>query len=281
MKIIKNIISAQKLFKRLKQNGRTIGFVPTMGYLHEGHLSLARQAKKDNNKCVLSIFVNPLQFGPKEDLKKYPRNLKRDFALARQAKVDYIFYPDAAEMYPKNYQTFIEVEELKDVLCGKSRPGHFKGVATVVAKLLNIVQPQIVYLGQKDAQQAVIIKKMIKDLNMDIQLKIMPIVREKSGLAMSSRNTYLSAKELLDASILYKSLQKAKKLIRLHERNPTAIKKCIVDNIGGKAKVEYIEVVDANTLMSRSKIKGQILIALAAKVGKVRLIDNIVIKNYK
>ena len=212
MKILKTINSTRKYITSLKKQSKTIGFVPTMGYLHEGHLSLVRQAKKDCDIVVVSIFVNPLQFGHKEDFKKYPRDIKRDCQILEKEGVDVLFYPEAQDMY-KDEVSFVDVGRLGNILCGKTRPGHFRGVATVVNKLFNIVQPDISYFGQKDGQQLVIIKKMVRDLNISVKIKGMPIIRERSGLAMSSRNSYLTDKEKKDAQVLYKSLKLAKALI--------------------------------------------------------------------
>lgn len=279
MRLIKSIKSMQNLSGGLKKKGKSIGFVPTMGYLHEGHLSLARQAKKDRDMVVMSIYVNPLQFGPKEDFRYYPRDLKRDMHLARSAGVDIIFVPENKEMYPKDYVTYVNVDKLTEGLCGKSRPGHFKGVTTVVTKLLNIILPDIAYFGQKDAQQARIIEKMVEDLNMDIKIKVMPIVREPDGLAMSSRNVYLSKEERREASGLYHTLKIAKNEIAQGKRSSREIIAGIKKRLAKcrRARVDYIGVVDARTLKPVEKIKGKVLIALAAWFGKTRLIDNIIV----
>src|SRR3989338_4091671 len=213
MKLISNLKQLSFEVKKIKKENKTIGLVPTMGYLHEGHLSLMRQAKRDCHISLVSIFVNPTQFGPKEDYKKYPRNLKRDLTLARSAGVDIVFSPSAEEIYPENYRTYVNVEKLTDGLCGASRPGHFRGVATIVTKLFNLVRPDIAYFGQKDAQQARVIEKMAEDLNTGIKIKVMPIVREAAGLAMSSRNVYLNKEERKEAIVLYQSLKLAKKMI--------------------------------------------------------------------
>ncbi|NQU18706.1 pantoate--beta-alanine ligase, partial [bacterium] len=213
MRIISNPIFLQKEVVRLKRKGKTIGFVPTMGYFHEGHLSLIRKARCECDVVVVSIFVNPLQFGPREDLKEYPRNLNKDISLCRRY-TDILFFPGAKTMYPQDFLTSVEVKNLGNILCGSSRPGHFKGVITVVNKLFNIVTPDMAYFGQKDAQQATIIKKMVRDLNMPIKINVLPIVREYDGLAMSSRNTYLSVKKRKDALVLYRSLMLARDLTR-------------------------------------------------------------------
>lgn len=273
---------------RLKKQGKTIGFVPTMGYLHEGHLSLAKQAKKDTDIVVMSIFVNPAQFGPKEDFKKYPRDFARDCRLAKSAGVDVIFYPTAKAMYPKGYQTYVEVFELSKYsshhihvagLCGASRPGHFKGVTTVVAKLFNIVKPDTAYFGQKDAQQAIIIKRMVEDLNMDLKVRVMPIIREADGLAASSRNVYLSPTERKEALVLKNALQKAKDMVNSDEKDPKKIiaKMREIINSVPSSKIDYISIVDTENLRDVKTINGGILIALAVKIGKTRLIDNIIV----
>lgn len=279
MKVISDIARMRQFIIRAKAEHKSIGFVPTMGCLHQGHLSLIRQAKKDCDVCVVSIFVNPTQFGPKEDYKKYPRDLAQDSIMAKSAGCDAIFYPRVKEMYPENYLTYVNVEKITDYLCGVSRPGHFKGVATVVAKLFNIVQPDIAYFGGKDYQQALVIKRMVKDLDMPSAIKVMPIIRENDGLAMSSRNTYLNSQERLESAVLYQSLQKAKEMIAKGERDSKNIMKEIKKMILKKktAKIDYIAIVDAQTLEPVSFIKGKTLIALAVWIGKTRLIDNIVL----
>jgi len=280
MKTIENIPRMTTFSKMMKKEGKAIGFVPTMGYLHEGHLSLARTAKKHTDIVVMSIFVNPAQFGANEDFDGYPRDLNHDEEMARTAGVDVIFYPSVKDMYPAGYATYVNVEGLTEVLCGRSRPGHFKGVTTVVAKLFGIVKPDVAYFGQKDAQQAVVIKKMAEDLNMDVEIKIMPIVREKDGLAMSSRNSYLSEDERKDASAIYKGLKKAESMIEDGERNAGGIAKAVEEMIRSKcpaARIDYISIVDNKTLKDVNVISGDVLIAVAVFIGKTRLIDNMVI----
>lgn len=281
MKIIRSIRQMSNISRSNRMRGKTIGFVPTMGALHEGHLSLMRRAHKENDIVVVSIFVNPTQFGPQEDFKKYPRNLKGDAGLCRKEDVDIIFCPDAKDIYSENYKTYVEVCDLSNVLCGKSRPGHFRGVATVVTKLFNIVQPDIAYFGQKDAQQAIIIKRMTEDLNIPVKIKVMPIVREKDGLAMSSRNVYLNAQERRDALVLSQSLALAKNLIQNGLRDPNRIISRLKQFIQKKksAKIDYIAIVDQDNLKPVRKISGNCLIALAVWIGKTRLIDNTVIRN--
>jgi pantoate--beta-alanine ligase len=264
------------LSKILKKESKTIGFVPTMGYLHDGHISLVKTAKQHTDVAVVSIFVNPIQFSPKEDLEKYPRDLKRDEEILRLAGADVLFCPSAQEMYPPGYATYINVERLADVLCGSSRPGHFRGVTTVVAKLFGIVKPDIAYFGQKDAQQSIIIKKMAEDLNMDVEIKILPTAREKDGLAMSSRNIYLSEKERKDALCLSQALFKGEAMIKSGERDARTIIKAMQDIVKERptAKVDYIEIVDTKTLRPMDEISGEALMAIAVFVGKTRLIDN-------
>jgi pantoate--beta-alanine ligase len=280
VKTIDNIPRMSTLVKMLKKEGKSIGFVPTMGYLHEGHLGLVRQAKKHTDIVVMSIFVNPIQFGRNEDFDKYPRDLKRDEELARGAGVDVVFCPSLKEMYPEGYSTYVDVEGLTEGLCGASRPGHFRGVATVVAKLFCIVKPDIAYFGQKDAQQAFVIKKMVRDLNMDMEIKMLPTVREKDGLAMSSRSAYLSEGERKDAAILFQALKAAEALIDGGEKESRKIVKAMEETIKQKpsAKIDYIAVVDTKRLKPVQNVSGEVLIALAVFIGKTRLIDNIIKK---
>ncbi len=264
---------------RIKRGKKRIGFVPTMGALHAGHLSLIKQAAKESNTVVVSIFVNPEQFGPKEDLKKYPRPLKKDLQLCRRSGVDFIFLPDNKIMYPQSYSTFVNVEGLSSVFCGATRRGHFRGVTTVVAKLLNIVRPDLLYLGQKDAQQAIIIARMIKDLNFPVKVKVMPTIRENDGLALSSRNAYLSRKERNDAVVLFKALCLAESLIDHGQRHTDRIISRMKQLISKKksARIDYVVVVDLESLAPLKKIKPGCLIALAVRIGKTRLIDNTVV----
>jgi pantoate--beta-alanine ligase len=279
MQIIETIPRMSVTVRLLKKDGKSIGFVPTMGYLHEGHLSLARTAKKHNDVVIMSIFVNPIQFGPREDLDNYPRDLKRDEEMASQAGVDIIFYPSAKDVYPPGFSTYVTVGKLTDGLCGESRPGHFRGVTTVVTKLFGIVKPDIAYFGQKDAQQALVIKKMVEDLNMGIDIKMLPIVREKDGVAMSSRNVYLSRAERKDAGILYEALNAAKKLIEEGEMNSAKIIKVMEAAVKSKptARIDYISIVDTKNLKPVKKVSDGALIAVAVYFGKTRLIDNIIV----
>lgn len=280
MLVIRMPLRISNILKAKIKQGRDIGFVPTMGALHEGHLSLVRAARRENDIVVVSIFVNPIQFGPKEDLSKYPRLLSKDLALCRREKVDFVFCPKPADIYSQDFSTYIEVKGLSETLCGKSRSGHFRGVATIVAKLLNIIQPDILYLGAKDAQQAVVIKKMIADLNITVKVKVMPTVREMDGLALSSRNLYLNRGEREDALILSQALNLAKILIKNGARDTKRIINRMRRIIKNKqsAKIDYIEIVNQDNLKPLDKILGKCLIALAVYIGKTRLIDNVSIK---
>jgi pantoate--beta-alanine ligase len=271
----------QKIALKLKKKGKAIGFIPTMGALHEGHLSLIRQARKENDFVVVSIFVNPIQFGPAEDFSLYPRPIKQDTALCCKEKADFLFYPLAEEMYEVGFKTYVQVEELGEVLCGQERKNHFRAVSTVVCKLLNIVQPEAAYLGQKDAQQAVIIKQMVKDLNMPIRIRVMPTVRHKNGLALSSRNIYLNDKDRLMAASISGALNLAKKLIKSGEKDSLTIiaKMTKLLHSQNKIKIEYISIVDLDYLKPVEKVIKDCLIALAVHIGKTRLIDNIVVRH--
>ncbi|MCH4889010.1 pantoate--beta-alanine ligase [Acidaminobacter sp. JC074] len=278
MKIIGSVKELRQAIKAEKLQAKSVGFVPTMGFLHEGHLSLVRAAKENNDIVVVSIFVNPTQFGENEDLDAYPRDLEGDQAKLVGEGVDILFYPTVEEMYPQGYSTYVDVEgDMTGVLCGSSRPGHFRGVATVVTKLFNMVAPDRAYFGQKDAQQVSVIERMVKDLNMDLEIVPCPIHREADGLAMSSRNTYLSEKERKDALVLSASLFEAKDKILAGETSAEKIISGIVDKIStvDYAIIDYVEIVDALSLERIDTLKGTILIALAVKVGKPRLIDNL------
>lgn len=277
--IVKSIEEIQKIADELRKNNKIIGFVPTMGYLHEGHLSLMKIAKKECDICVVSIYVNPTQFAPFEDFSKYPRDFDKDLKLCASVNVDYLFFPTDKEMYPNGYETYVEAEGITKKLCGLSRPTHFRGVTTIVAKLFNIVKPHKAYFGQKDYQQSLVIKKMVKNMNYDIEIVACPIVREKDGLAMSSRNAYLSSHERKDAIALYHSLQKAKEMIENGEKNTAIIKNKITAIISSKktAKIDYVEILNAENLGDLNKIGGKIVIALAVFIGKTRLIDNMII----
>ena len=278
MEIIKKVAEMQEISLRLKREGRIIGLVPTMGYLHDGHLSLIKKARRENDIVIMSNFVNPLQFGPKEDFATYPRDFDRDNKLAESAGVDYVFAPTSEEMYPQGYDTYVEVKgPITEKMCGKSRPGHFKGVTTVVLKLFLIAQPDHAYFGQKDAQQAIVVRKMVSDLNIPVKIITCPIVREKDGLALSSRNTYLSQEERVQALALPRALSAGRDMIMKGETDPQKVRlhiKQILESSPG-IRVDYVEVVDGNDLSDLSVIKGKVLLAAAVYVGKTRLIDNI------
>ncbi len=276
MEIITNIKQMQNRSDELRKEGKKIGFVPTMGALHDGHLSLMRQAKLDNNVVIISIFVNPIQFMSGEDYQTYPKDFSRDKELAEKVGVNIIFYPDVEEMYPEKLLTFVEVEELTKGLCGRFRPRHFRGVTTVVAKLFNITKPHTTYFGQKDYQQDLVIKRMIEDLNFDLEIVIMPTVRDKDGLALSSRNTYLNKEERKAALVLYKSLQKAKELLDSGQREAKKIISEMNKLISSEklAQPQYIKIVNSQILMPVEIIEKEVLVALAVKIGKTRLIDN-------
>lgn len=278
MKIIKTVKEAKEILRQAKREGKTIGFVPTMGFLHKGHISLVEQSKSNNDITVVSIFINPTQFDRKEDLDTYPRNMDKDLELLKNAGVDYVFAPEAGEMYMDDYSTYVDVfGSITEKLCGATRPGHFRGVASVVTKLLNIVAPDRAYFGQKDAQQVAVIQRMVRDMNMDVEIVPCPIVRERDGLALSSRNSLLADVQRKDALVLSKSLFEAEKTIEDGERDADVIKKNIIDKIStvDYATIDYVEIVDAFTLESVKELKGEILIALAVFVGKPRLIDNV------
>ena len=257
-----------------------VGFVPTMGYLHEGHLSLVRRSKVECASTVASIFVNPTQFGPNEDLSKYPRDLERDLRLLEALGVDLVWTPTPQVMYPPGYQTWVTVEELTQSLEGALRPGHFRGVTTVVAKLFNAVQPQKAYFGQKDAQQAAVIRRMAKDLDFPVEIVVCPIVRESDGLAMSSRNTYLSAGERQAATVLYRALSAAKTAFEAGERDAEALRRSVREMVASKPLVtlQYVSCADYETLQELARVEGKALLSMAVYVGKTRLIDNFVIE---
>jgi len=280
MKIVNTIKDTREIVKQWKSEGLTVGFVPTMGYLHEGHSSLIKKASEENDKVVVSIFVNPMQFGPKEDLAKYPRDLERDSKITEEAGGDLIFNPWPEEMYPEDFSSFVDVNGLTEGLCGEKRPGHFRGVCTVVAKLFNIVKPHRAYFGEKDAQQLAVIKRMVRDLDMDLEIIPCPIIREEDGLAKSSRNTYLSKEERIAALVLSKALNKAKETLSQRERKAIAIKDLIYNEISKEplATIDYIELVDSMTLKKMERIEKDVLVAIAVYVGKTRLIDNFTFK---
>ena len=280
MQIIRSPKVMQKICAGLKREGKIIGFVPTMGYLHKGHLSLVKIAKRKSDVVVVSIFVNPTQFGPKEDFAKYPRDFKRDRFLLEKEGCDFVFAPRIKDMYPEGYLTYVSVDKITGKLEGAIRPGHFQGVITVVAKLFNIVQPDVAVFGQKDAQQVVVLKKMVDDLNYGVKMIIAGTVRERNGLALSSRNIYLSKEERKQAKVLYQALRLAKEMIKKGERSPTKIVSKMNKLIDKQslADIDYIAITDAHTLELLNKLKGEILISLAVRFGKTRLIDNIKMK---
>jgi len=276
MKVVEKIEDLRRLRLKLAE---PVGFVPTMGYLHEGHLVLVRQAKEENSSVVVSIFVNPTQFGPHEDFNQYPRNPQRDLAMLEKEKVDIVFMPSVAEMYPPQFNSWIDVGKITEKLEGTARPGHFRGVATVVAKLFNIVQPDRAYFGQKDAQQLAVIKKMVADLNMNLEVVAVPTVREPDGLAMSSRNIYLNPEERKAAVVLYQALTLAQRLWSQGEKDAQTIRQQMADLIQKQplANIDYISIADAETLDELDTVRPPALVSLAVKIGKTRLIDNVVV----
>ncbi len=266
--------------KRLRRACRgSVGFVPTMGFLHEGHLELVRRAKKENQVAVVSIFVNPTQFAPNEDFKAYPRDIDRDLSLLQKVQTDVVFIPRDMDMYPQGYDAWVEVGGITQEMEGRSRPTHFRGVTTVCNKLFNIVEPDKAYFGQKDAQQALVIQKMVADLNMNLEIVVAPTVREKDGLAMSSRNTYLTKEERASAPVLYKSLMLAKEMYGKGERDAAKIREAMTRLISTvpAANIDYISIADIATLKEVTTITGKVLVSMAVKLGKPRLIDNIVL----
>ena len=277
MKIINTVREMQDFRKNLPE---PVGFVPTMGYLHAGHISLVRKAKKDDASVVVSIFVNPTQFGPNEDYEKYPRDMEGDIELLEEEGVDVLFAPEADEMYPSDFNSRVEVTGITQKLEGNCRPGHFRGVTTVVNKLFNIVSPDKAYFGQKDAQQAIVINKMVKDLNMNLNVVTCPTIREEDGLAMSSRNVYLSSEDRQAATILYRSLMLAKDLYDQGERNAETMRKEMVRLIKTEelARIDYVSVADTVTLDELDEITGKALVSVAVKFGKTRLIDNVMLR---
>ena len=277
--VVKTVEEVRSYVKTAKREGKTVGFVPTMGFLHEGHKSLIVRAAKENDFVVVSDFVNPTQFGPNEDFEAYPRDIEKDAELCKSAGADIIFNPEASEMYD-NALTTVTVDKITKVLCGASRPGHFAGVATVVSKLFNIVAPDRAYFGEKDAQQLMVIKKMVKDLNFDIEIIGCPIIREEDGLAKSSRNTYLNSEERQAALCLSRSLNLGKKLIANGETSADVVKSAIRAEIEKEplSRIDYVEIVDLDTLEKAVRTDTGILTAIAVYIGKTRLIDNFIIE---
>ena len=275
MKIVETINEVRERVKEWKKQGLTIGLVPTMGYLHEGHQSLMDAARKENDKVVVSIFVNPMQFGPTEDLAEYPRDLDHDAKVCENAGVDLVFHPEPKEMYEPDFCSFVDMTGLTEGLCGKTRPIHFRGVCTVVNKLFNIVQPDRAYFGQKDGQQLAVVRRMVRDLNMDIEIVGCPIVREEDGLAKSSRNTYLSPEERKAALILSKTIALGEELAKT-EKDAGKVVAAMKENIETEplAKIDYVEAVDAVSMAPVNTLEGECMLAVAVYIGKTRLIDN-------
>ena len=283
MEIIHNVSLMQKRAEELRSAGKKIGFVPTMGFFHEGHLELMRVARRNADVLVVSIFVNPIQFGPSEDYDRYPKDIERDKKKAQEVGVDILFLPSVEEMYPDGFQTKVHVEKLTQHLCGLFRPGHFDGVTTVVTKLFNIVKPHVAVFGDKDYQQLLVIKRMVKDLNMDIHIIGVPIVRESDGLAMSSRNVYLSPEERKSALCLKKSIDLAIEMVKKGESDASLIKRKVKELINSHpfTKIQYVSICDPETLEEVDQIKDRALIALAVFVGNARLIDNAILEKTK
>ena len=281
MKIATTIAEVRAQVREWKQQGLTVGLVPTMGYLHEGHASLVKTSVQQCDRTVASVFLNPTQFGPGEDLETYPRDFEHDCALLTECGCDMVFHPEVSEMYPDGFATFVEVQsEMPRQLCGKTRPIHFRGVCTVVSKLFNIVTPDKAFFGQKDAQQLAVIKRMVTDLNVDVQIIGCPIIREEDGLAKSSRNTYLNAEERKAALVLSRSLKLGKELVAKGEKSAEAVKKVITEEIEKEplAKIDYVEVVDFDTITPTETIGKSVLVAIAVYIGKTRLIDNFIVE---
>jgi len=280
MKIVNKVRQMQVLSDKFKKEGKKIAFVPTMGYFHKGHLSLMERGRELADILVISIFVNPIQFGPGEDFMEYPRDLERDLSLAEGVGVDVVFIPEAEEMYPPDYQTYLEVTGLTQHLCGLFRPGHFRGVTTVVAKLFNIVKPDIALFGLKDYQQYIVIKRMVRDLNYDIEIVGCPIIREKDGLAMSSRNIYLTPEQRKSALCLYQGIKLAERLVREGQRDAKIIMKEVIDYIESKpyTQIDYVKICHPETLDDLEYLNDKALLALAVRVGKARLIDNTILE---
>lgn len=281
MEVLSKISAIKAAINKRKFSGKSVGFVPTMGFLHEGHLSLVKESLRRTDCTVVSIFVNSTQFGPKEDLQEYPRDFEKDSALLEELGVDIVFVPDDQEMYPEGFKTYVDVTDLQDKFEGRSRPGHFRGVCTVLLKFFTIVNPDIAYFGQKDAQQALIIKKMVRDLNLDVEIQVLPTVREEDGLALSSRNVYLTKDQRKAALCLVESLREANRLIEAGERDPQIIKSEMTRLIDAEplASLDYIAIVDLENLDPLDKIERETLIAVAVFFGKVRLIDNMIVQN--
>lgn len=279
MKTICSPRTFQREMERLRSRGQTLGFVPTMGALHEGHLSLVRKARKENRVVAVSIFVNPLQFGPREDFHRYPKKLRQDRALLLKEKVDYLFLPSRRSLYPVGYQTFVEATDLSRSLCGRFRPGHFRGVATVVAKLFNLAKPHRVYFGAKDYQQAMVIKRLVRDLNFNLEVRLLPTIRDQKGLALSSRNSYLSHFQRRRALAIPQALEWARSEIRSGNRNLRRIREGVLHRLqSGLDRIDYVYFLEPLTLKSVKSIRGPLVLAVAGWVGKTRLIDNVIMR---
>lgn len=278
MDIITTVEGVRKQVKEWRKEGLTVGLVPTMGYLHEGHKSLIDKAVAENDRVVVSVFVNPIQFGPSEDLASYPRDLERDAELCEKAGANVIFHPEDSEMYFDDFCTYVDMDDLTKGLCGKTRPTHFRGVCTVVSKLFHIVAPDRAYFGQKDAQQLAVIRRMVRDLNFDLEIVGCPIVREEDGLAKSSRNTYLNAEERKAAVVLHKGLTEGEKLLQAGEKDAAKVVAAVREVIEKEplAKIDYVELVDWNTLKPVNAVEDTVLMAVAVYIGKTRLIDNVI-----
>lgn len=279
MEVCRTVREIREFLRAARPQG-PFGFVPTMGYFHRGHLALMHRARRECRTVVVSIYVNPLQFGPQEDFRSYPRDPERDLSMAAEAGVDAVFMPSDEEMYPAGYATYVEVGGLTDKLCGRSRPGHFRGVATVVVKLFNIVRPDRAYFGAKDFQQVLVVKRLVADLNLDLEVVTVPTVREPDGLAMSSRNVYLNGDERRAATVLYKSLLRARDAILAGERDPGRIRTLLAEAINAEplAQLDYAEVYGLPWLADLERLEGEVLLAVAARVGRARLIDNLVVQ---
>lgn len=277
IEVIKTVSDMHHVADELRRRGERIGLVPTMGYLHEGHLSLVTRALEDANPVVVSIFVNPTQFGPKEDLAAYPRDLDRDLDLIEKAGAQFAYVPEVEEMYPEGFATYVNVEGLTDYLCGISRPEHFQGVTTVVTKLFGAVKPHLAVFGQKDAQQVLVIQRMVRDLNLDVEVVVAPTIREADGVAKSSRNVYLTPDERQEAPVLYHALQRGKTMIEQGVRDPEEVlhtMRSMIDD-APHAKIDYVEAVDLDRIAPVSVLSGRVLLAVAVYFGKARLIDNV------
>lgn len=279
MEVVKTIKEVRELVKSWKKEGQSVGFVPTMGYLHEGHGSLIAKARENNDKVVVSIFVNPMQFGPTEDLASYPRDFEKDSAYCESLGADLIFHPEPEEMYHEDFSSYVDMSVLTEELCGLSRPVHFRGVCTVVTKLFNIVQPDNAYFGEKDAQQLAIIKHMVQDLNMDVNIVGCPIIREEDGLAKSSRNSYLTKEERQAAVVLSQTVELGKNLIAAGETDADVLLAKMRENIEKEplAKIDYLKAVNGLTMQQQKEIKSPMLVAMAVYFGKARLLDNFMI----